>query len=142
MSNRVIDTEEDLDGSYSAITTQPTKNEFVAATNDVQAYLAILEQAIEQTEYGTNMLNIASNDLEIATRRHDVAQNNRSRIRNNIDQEYRQLETQQYNLLHNRINDPNIKLWRYKDNLYFRANNEELIIEKPTEMQKELSSSR
>ena len=137
MSNLTINTKENEKGIF-----EPTgvAKDITSLVDDINNYLPVLSHAINQAEYGTNMLNIASNNLEIANRRHNVAQYNRSIIINNINQEYNQLAIQQDNLLYTTINYHNIKLWRYKDNLYFRANNGELIIEKQIEMQKELSS--
>jgi len=54
MRNPVIETTKNKDGIYSAVTEQ--KNDIITAINDIEDYLPVLKDGINQVEYGTKCL--------------------------------------------------------------------------------------
>jgi hypothetical protein len=97
----------------------------------------------------TNALAIVNNGLthyensvryfEHTNQRYWQAEANRQSAWNNEASKYGSLMNSQNNLL-NQINYPEIRLWRYQNNLYYCTRNGQLIIGSQIEIQKELSS--
>ncbi len=83
--------------------------------------------------------NKIAQNIEITNLRYLNAENNRQSIINYENAKYYELMQKQNNLL-DRINFLEIKLWRFKNLLYFRTNGGQLIINNIIEIQKELSS--
>ena len=90
--------------------------------------------AYEVKQYGAYV-----SSMEATNQRYHNAELGRQWIYNNEVSKYNTLINSQNNLL-NRINFPEISLWRYKKLLYYRTNSGELIIDNHIEIQKELSS--
>ena len=134
----------------------PTKNketvygEVITYTNvDNQEALDILHQGknisnafnqvTQDVSYNIQQFNHAIQGMENSNQRYINAQNTKQWIINNEVHKYNELMQKQNNLL-NRINYLEIKFWRYKNKLYFRTTNGQLIIDNHIEIQKELSS--
>jgi len=77
--------------------------------------------------------------MENINQRYLNAEANKQWAYNNETSKYNTWIEKQNNLL-TRINNPEIKLWRYKNQLYYRTNSGELINDNQVEIQKELSS--
>ena len=87
----------------------------------------------------TNLVDRVSQNLENANQRYWNAEMNSNQIFNNEIGKYNFLTNNQNNLLQ-RINNPEIKLWRYQNKLYYRDNSGQLIIGNNSAIEKELSS--
>ncbi|MFA6739934.1 MAG: hypothetical protein WCR78_00460 [Arcobacteraceae bacterium] len=101
---------------------------------DNQQSLAMREGANQ-----TNLVHRVSQNLENANQRYWNAEMNSNQIFNNEIGKYNFLINNQNNLLQ-RINNPEIKLWRYQNKLYYRDNSGQLIIGNNSAIEKELSS--
>lgn len=97
-----------------------------------------LSMMLTGIDHQINSLNRISKNSENANQRYWDAENNRQWINNNEISKYTHLIDTQNNLLR-RINDAEIRIWRFKDLLYYRTNSGQLIIDKQSEVQKELS---
>ena len=103
-----------------------------ALTNVMQTVNGALNHQLKQhSTYLASMENM--------NQRYWDAETSRQVVINNEVGKYDQLLDTQNNLL-NRINYPEIRFWRYKNQLYYRANSGQLIIDNHIEVQKELSS--
>lgn len=145
-----IDTELNEDGSYSPKNIANSKlSELDLIKNNPQGEIGVL-QDVYNINNALNYMNInigqkISNlnyqiqSLENMNQRYLNSENNRQWIYHNEVNKYNDLIVKQNNLL-NRINYPEIKLWRFQNLLYFRTNGGQLIINNIIEIQKELSS--
>ncbi|MDD2382915.1 MAG: hypothetical protein PHN18_01855 [Sulfurospirillaceae bacterium] len=96
---------------------------------------------IDNTQFGHQLAQYSTSvaAVENTNQRYWQAEANRQHIWNNEVSKYNSLINAQNSLLH-RINDPEIRLWRYQKQLYYRTNNGQLISANQIEIQKELSS--
>ncbi|MDK2082027.1 hypothetical protein [Aliarcobacter butzleri] len=147
---KIIETELNEDGSYSAKNIANSKlSELDLIKKNPQGEIGVL-QDVYNINNALNYMNInisqkISNlnyqiqSLENMNQRYWNSENNRQWIYHNEVNKYIDLMSKQNNLL-GKINYPEIKLWRFKNLLYFRTNSGQLIIDNHIEIQKELSS--
>lgn len=133
-----INTIQNQDGSFSP-TTLENQNELEQYVNYGTQLIGALKTIENEVATSTNQLNQTVRANENAIQRYLNTENNRQWIYNNEVNKYNDLMNRQNSLL-DRINFLTIKLWRFKNSLYFRTNSGQLIIDNHIEIQKELSS--
>lgn len=133
-----INTKQNQDASFSPITNE-NQNELELLINHGSELIGTLQTIESEVVNSTNRLNQVTRNNENAIQRYWNTENNKQMIYNNEVNKYNDLIFKQNNLL-TRVNFPNIKLWRFKNSLYFRTNSGQLIIDNHIEIQKELSS--
>ncbi|MGJ0334366.1 hypothetical protein NG752_10145 [Aliarcobacter cryaerophilus] len=133
----IINTKQNQDGSFSP-TTIENPNELEQLVNHGSRLIGVLQVIENEVVNSTNRLNQAVRTNENAIQIYWNTENDRRYIYNNEINKYNDLLFRQNNLL-NIINDSNIKLWRFKNFIYFRTNSGKLIINNYLEIQKELS---
>lgn len=134
--NNTFNTSQNEDGSYGIAREQNEINSLVKEGNDL---VSVFSHVYQEVTYANNMLMQAVQTTENAVQRYYNAEADRQMVVNNENRKYDLLLFSQNNLL-NRINTPEIRIWRYGDQLYYRSNNGQLIIGDQVEIQKELSS--
>ena len=134
----IINTKQNQDGSFSP-TTIENPNELEQLVNHGSRLIGVLQVIENEVVNSTNRLNQAVRTNENVIQRYWNTENDRQWIYHNEVNKYNDLMSKQNNLL-GKINYPQIKLWRFKNLLYFRTNSGQLIIDNHIEIQKELSS--
>lgn len=134
----IINTKQNQDGSFSP-TTIENPNELEQLVNHGSRLIGVLQVIENEVVNSTNRLNQAVRTNENVIQRYWNTENDRQWIYHNEVNKYNDLMSKQNNLLE-KINYPEIKLWRFKNLLYFRTNSGQLIIDNHIEIQKELSS--
>ena len=134
----IINTKQNQDGSFSP-TTIENPNELEQLVNHGSRLIGVLQVTENEVVNSTNRLNQAVRTNENVIQRYWNTENDRQWIYHNEVNKYNDLMSKQNNLL-GKINYPQIKLWRFKNLLYFRTNSGQLIIDNHIEIQKELSS--
>ena len=127
-----INTYQDKDGTYKPVIGNMSIYEGINTVNVLEAVNDNMRYQL--ANYGNNI-----GDLEYINQRYWQADANRQYIWNNEMGKYNSLINTQNRLLY-RINYPEIRLWRYQNQLYYHTNNGQLIIGNEIEIQKELSS--
>ena len=138
MSHTIINTKQNQDGSFSP-TTIENPNELEQFVNHGSRLIGVLQVIENEVVNSTNRLNQAVRTNENVIQRYWNTENDIKWIYHNEVNKYIDLMSKQNNLLV-KINYPEIKLWRFKNLLYFRTNSGQLIIDNHIEIQKELSS--
>lgn len=138
MSHTIINTKQNQDGSFSP-TTIENPNELEQLVNHGSRLIGVLQVIENEVVNSTNRLNQAVRTNENVIQRYWNTENDIKWIYHNEVNKYIDLMSKQNNLLR-KINYPEIKLWRFKNLLYFRTNSGQLIIDNHIEIQKELSS--
>ena len=134
----IINTKQNQDGSFSP-TTIENPNELEQLVNHGSRLIGVLQVIENEVVNSTNRLNQAVRTNENVIQRYWNTENDIKWIYHNEVNKYIDLMSKQNNLLR-KINYPEIKLWRFKNLLYFRTNSGQLIIDNHIEIQKELSS--
>lgn len=134
--NKTFNASQNEDGSYGIAKEQNEINSLVKEGNDL---VSVFSHVYQEVTYANNMLMQAAQTTEYAVQRYYNAEADRQIVVNNENRKYDSLLLSQDNLL-DRINTPEIRIWRYGDQLYYRSNNGQLIIGNQVEMKKELSS--
>ena len=134
----IINTKQNQDGSFSP-TTIENPNELEQLVNHGSRLIGVLQVIENEVVNSTNRLNQAVRTNENVIQRYWNTENDIKWIYHNEVNKYNDLMSKQNNLL-GKINYPEIKLWRFKNLLYFRTNSGQLIIDNHIEIQKELSS--
>ena len=134
----IINTKQNQDGSFSP-TTIENPNELEQLVNHGSRLIGVLQVIENEVVNSTNRLNQAVRTNENVIQRYWNTENDRQWIYHNEVNKYNDLMSKQNNLL-GKINYPQIKLWRFKNLLYFRTNSGQLIIDNHIGIQKELSS--
>jgi hypothetical protein len=132
-----IETKQNQDGSFSP-TTIENQYELKQLVNHGIQLIGVLQIIGNEVVNLTTGLNQAIINNENAIQIYWNTENDRRFIYNNEINKYNDLLFRQNNLL-NIINDSNIKLWRFKNLIYFRTNSGKLIRNNYLEIQKELS---
>ena len=138
MLHTIINTKQNQDGSFSP-TTIENPNELEQLVNHGSRLIGVLQVIENEVVNSTNRLNQAVRTNENVIQRYWNTENDIHWIHHNEVNKYNDLMSKQNNLLV-KINNPEIKLWRFKNLLYFRTNSGQLIIDNHIEIQKELSS--
>ncbi len=138
MLHTIINTKQNQDGSFSP-TTIENPNELEQLVNHGSRLIGVLQVIENEVVNSTNRLNQAVRTNENVIQRYWNTENDIKWIYHNEVNKYIDLMSKQNNLLR-KINYPEIKLWRFKNLLYFRTNSGQLIIDNHIEIQKELSS--
>ena len=138
MLHTIINTKQNQDGSFSP-TTIENPNELEQFVNHGSRLIGVLQVIENEVVNSTNRLNQAVRTNENVIQRYWNTENDIKWIYHNEVNKYIDLMSKQNNLLR-KINYPEIKLWRFKNLLYFRTNSGQLIIDNHIEIQKELSS--
>lgn len=138
MLHTIINTKQNQDGSFSP-TTIENPNELEQLVNHGSRLIGVLQVIENEVVNSTNRLNQAVRTNENVIQRYWNTENDRQWIYHNEVNKYNDLMSKQNNLL-GKINYPEIKLWRFKNLLYFRTNSGQLIIDNHIGIQKELSS--
>jgi hypothetical protein len=136
--SEIINMVPDGDNVYKQDSDEERSN--VASVQNAMALNETMKTVNGQLAYEVKQYNSYASSMENINQRYLNAEAGRQWIYNNELQKYNILMDRQNNLLNNRINFPEISLWRYKKLLYYRTNSGELIIDDPIEIQKELSS--
>ena len=132
-----IETKQNQDGSFSP-TTIENQYELKQLVNHGIQLIGVLQIIGNEVVNLSTGLNQAIINNENAIQIYWNTENDRRFIYNNEINKYNDLLFRQNNLL-NIINDSNIKLWRFKNLIYFRTNSGKLIRNNYLEIQKELS---
>lgn len=127
-----IQTYQDKDGTYKPVISNIPIHEGINTVNVLEAVNDNMRYQL--ANYGNNI-----RDLEYINQRYWQAEANKQYIWNNEMGKYNSLINAQNSLLY-KINYPEIRLWRYQNQLYYHTNNGQLIIGNEIEIQKELSS--
>jgi hypothetical protein len=134
--SKTFNTSQNEDGSYGIDREQNEINSLVKEGNDL---VSVFSHVNQEVTYANNMLMQAAQTTEYAVQRYYNAEADRQMVVNNENRKYDSLLFSQDNLL-DRINTPEIRIWRYENQLYYRSNNGQLIIGNQVEIKKELSS--
>jgi len=134
--SKTFNTSQNEDGSYGIDREQHEINSLVKEGNNL---LPALANVYHEVNHANNMLMQAAQTTEYAVQRYNNAEANRQMVINNEHGKYNALLFSQNNLL-DRINTPEIQIWRYENQLYYRSNDGKLIIGDKVEIKKELSS--
>ncbi len=127
-----IQTYQDKDGTYKPVISNIPIHEGINTVNVLEALNHNMRYQL--ANYGNNI-----RDLEYINQRYWQAEANKQYIWNNEMGKYNSLINAQNSILY-KINYPEIRLWRYQNQLYYHTNNGQLIICNEIEIQKELSS--
>lgn len=127
-----IQTYQDKDETYKPVISNMPIHEGINTVNVLEAINDNMRYQL--ANYGNNI-----RDLEYINQRYWQAEANKQYIWNNEMGKYNSLINAQNSLLY-KINYPEIRLWRYQNQLYYHTNNGQLIIGNEIEIQKELSS--
>lgn len=131
----LLNTYKDENGTYKTFTERMPTQLIQNGINTVNVLEAVNDNMRYQlANYGNNI-----RDLEYINQRYWQAEANKQDIWNNEMGKYNSLINAQNSLLY-KINYPEIRLWRYENQLYFRICSKQLIIDNQIEIQKELSS--
>jgi len=130
-----INTYQDKNGTYKMLLESMPMTPIQYGTNTTDAFATIGDNMIYSLINYQNIIR----EFERTNQRYWQAEANRQYIWNNEMGKYNSLINAQNSLLY-RINYPEIRLWRYQNQLHYRTNNRQLISDNEIEIQKELSS--
>jgi len=134
----IINMEQNNNDVYAEVEEEQRKN-VIAVQNAIVATQTI-QKINGQLNYELKQYNNYISLIENMNQRYLNVEVSRQWNNNNEINKYNALMEKQNDLLNNRINFSEIRLWRYKNKLYYRTNSGELIIDNHIEIQKELSS--
>jgi len=136
--SEIINMTQNGDDLYEQVEEEQGKN--VATVQNAIGVTQTMQTINGQLDYELKQYGNYVSSMENMHQRYLNAEASRQWSHNNEINKYNELMGKQNNLLNNRINFPEISLWRYKNLLYYRTNSGELIIDDHIEIQKELSS--
>lgn len=134
--NKTFNTSQNEDGSYGIDMEQSEINSLVESGNNA---VSVFSNVVQEVTSASNMLIKSAQNVEYSIQRYNNAEASMQMLINKEVEKYNSLVRSQNNLL-SRINTPEIRIWRYRDQLYYRSKNGQLIIGNLVEIKKELSS--
>ena len=134
--NKTLEMKQNQNGIYEA---QQDQNEINTLIREGNNLVPTLANVYHEVTHANNMVMQAAQSTEHAVQRYYNAEATRQMVTSNEIRKYDSLVISQNNLL-NRINFPEIRIWRYEHQLYYRSSNGQLISGDQVKIKKELSS--